>query len=545
MDNTNKTKVTPQVYFLGNILERISKGELRVPNFQRPFVWKPDDMIALFESIENGYPVGSLLFWRTEQNYMSLSNIGPYKIPSRPNSPINFILDGHQRLSTLYGILTNPTNKAFIEDDNSWRWTLYYDLREKKFIHVRKGFPEPHYIRLNSLLQTIEFLKESRRIETDCKEDAIKYIEQAEKIAQTIREYQIAITQIEGGDLDSAVNIFSRLNSKGIVISEDRMYSALTYKEGYTQFNLSERIDSMQDKLIEFNFSGFKRMSIFRVILAAAGRNIYTKGKLDIFTDEKNINLEEIVNNSEESLLKAVKFLRDDLHIPDDKFLPYNLQLIVISEFFRLCKNPSQHKLDTLKKWFWITSFVGLDTPNTSKVKDTLEEMRKFALSENELFSFKAVNFTEEAQPFPNSFNLTSARVRAYVLFLHALNPRSLDDDELNSGEALSKYGYRALHYIIRRGSQLSNRILLGPIKYGQAKKILKQEYNRLSENEELLKSHALTLEALQALKDGNDDKFLDLREKELIRLERDFMKKKGVVPNNNLLPQDPLNDSD
>src|SRR4051812_32598915 len=100
METISKTKVTPQVFFLGNILERISKGELRVPKFQRPFVWKPEDMIALFESIENGYPVGSLLFWRTDSDYLSLSTIGPYIIPPNLSAPNNFILDGHQRLST-------------------------------------------------------------------------------------------------------------------------------------------------------------------------------------------------------------------------------------------------------------------------------------------------------------------------------------------------------------------------------------------------------------------------------------------------------------
>jgi hypothetical protein len=547
MESVTKTKVTPQVYFLGNILERISRGELRVPKFQRPFVWKPEDMIALFESIENGYPVGSLLFWRTDSQYLSLSNIGPYIIPHNSGSPTNFILDGHQRLSTLYGILTNPSNKEKISEANDWQWALFYDLKEKKFTHVRKGKPEPHYIKLYSLLQTIEFLKESRRIEKECKNEGIKYIEHAEKLAQIIREYQIAITQIEGGDLDSAVNIFSRLNSKGIVISEDRMYSALTYKEGQSHFNLSDRIDMIQEKLIEFNFSGILRMSIFRAILAAAGRNIYTQGKLDIFTQENNLNLAEIVNKCEDSLLKAVRFLKNEIHVSDDKFLPYNLQLIVLSEFFRLCPDPENLvKLNLLKRWFWVTSFVGLDTPNTSKVKAALEEMREFAICEDpSIFSFKVVNFSEEAQPYPTSFNLTSARVRAYVLFLQSLNPKPLNNDNFDPEETLSKYGYRALHYIISKGSQLSNRILLGPIKHAYAKKILKHESILFPIDDEVLKSHAITREALEALKNGDDNRFLELREKELIKLEREFMRKNGVVPNSSSIPQETISDTE
>jgi len=74
MVSQTKTSVSPKIYFLGQIIDLISTGELRVPNFQRPFVWKPEDMIALFESIENGYPIGSLLFWKTQNKYNILPN---------------------------------------------------------------------------------------------------------------------------------------------------------------------------------------------------------------------------------------------------------------------------------------------------------------------------------------------------------------------------------------------------------------------------------------------------------------------------------------
>lgn len=545
MVNQTKTSVSPKIYFLGQIIELISIGELRVPNFQRPFVWKPEDMIALFESIENGYPIGSLLFWKTQNKYNILPNIGPYKIPDNKTTNINLILDGHQRLSTLYGILSNPNKKTIFVEENYWRWELYYDLKDRMFLHIRKGNPEPHYIKLNSLLKTIDFLKEANRINVECKVHADKYIERAEKLAQIFREYQIATTQIDGGDLDSAVNIFSRLNSKGTPISEDRMYSALTYKEGKNQFNLSVRIDDILEKLSDYSFGGIKRMSIFRSILAAAGKNIYTKGRLNIFEDKK-LDIPLIVNNCEQSLIKAVRFLKEEIRVPDDKFLPYNLQLIVLSEFFRLNPNPSNDITSLVKQWFWVTSYVGLDTPNTSKTRQVVEEMREFAKSNDANYRFKLVNFDDEAQPFPSRFNLTSARVRVYVLFLLSLNPKSLNGLSFDPDNAL-KEGYKALPYIISRGSQLSNRILLGNVKYGFAKKILKRE-NGLFGNgisEETLNSHAINLDAYSAIQNGYEEQFLELREKELIKSEREFMESKGVRPSNIISPQEPLIDTE
>lgn len=221
MKNQIKTRMKLNVKFLVTILTEISNGELGVPYFHRKFVWKPKSIIALFDSIINGYPIGNLTLWETENKYKSLNSLGPYKILNEDSPNINLILDGHQRLAALYGVLTNPQTKEIVNNQNFWRWEIFYDLKNEILIHIQKGKPEPYHVKLSSLLKTLDFLKESRRIADNCGNNAEKYIERAEKLTQIIREYQIAITQIEGGDLDSAVNIYSRLNFIGMNISEN------------------------------------------------------------------------------------------------------------------------------------------------------------------------------------------------------------------------------------------------------------------------------------------------------------------------------------
>ena len=198
------------------------------------------------------------------------------------------------------------------------------------------------------------------------------------------------------------------------------------------------------------------------------------------------------------------------------------------------------------RQWFWITSYVGLDTPNTSKTRQIVEEMREFAKSNNANYNFKLVNFDEEAQPFPNRFNSISARVRVYVLYLLSLNPKSLNGVNFDPDDAL-KEGYKALPYIISRGSQLSNRILLGDVKYGFAKKILKRKSELFGTalSKDILESHAINQNAYFAIQAGNEELFLELREKELINGERKFMESKGVQPSNILNPQEPLIDTE
>ena len=62
-----RTEVVSEVVFLGKLVERIAAGKIRVPRFQRDFVWKQQDMHALLDSVFQGFPIGSILVWDTEK----------------------------------------------------------------------------------------------------------------------------------------------------------------------------------------------------------------------------------------------------------------------------------------------------------------------------------------------------------------------------------------------------------------------------------------------------------------------------------------------
>ncbi len=61
--------VRPDKSRLINILEDINKGRIKIPVFQRDYVWEEKQILELFDSMEKGYPIGSLLFWKPENEY--------------------------------------------------------------------------------------------------------------------------------------------------------------------------------------------------------------------------------------------------------------------------------------------------------------------------------------------------------------------------------------------------------------------------------------------------------------------------------------------
>lgn len=71
-------------YAIRKLLEGVYNGQVRIPAFQRGFVWEPLRVAHFLDSIYKGYPFGSLLFWLTNERLISDRRLGPYELPE-PN----------------------------------------------------------------------------------------------------------------------------------------------------------------------------------------------------------------------------------------------------------------------------------------------------------------------------------------------------------------------------------------------------------------------------------------------------------------------------
>jgi Protein of unknown function DUF262 len=75
-------------------IERVTAGQLRVPAFQRGFVWDIERVAYLMDSIYKDYPFGALILWRTKTQLRSERTLGPFELPDRdPDYPIDYVLD--------------------------------------------------------------------------------------------------------------------------------------------------------------------------------------------------------------------------------------------------------------------------------------------------------------------------------------------------------------------------------------------------------------------------------------------------------------------
>jgi uncharacterized protein with ParB-like and HNH nuclease domain len=139
-----------------SLMDDISSGRLKIPQFQREFVWDIKKSAGLLDSIVKGYPIGTFIFWKTRDRLRSVKDIGNLNLPEPdPGDYVNFVLDGQQRITSLFAAFKGEKiirNDGKIEDFSE----IYIDLdanEDEKIVttEIQDGSME-HLIKLKDLL---------------------------------------------------------------------------------------------------------------------------------------------------------------------------------------------------------------------------------------------------------------------------------------------------------------------------------------------------------------------------------------------------------
>ena len=413
--------IETNIRLLSHLLEDLRSGKLQIPPFQREFVWTREKVKQLFESINQNYPIGSLILWKPalDMGWRNRSNIGSFFIPSEGKGV--YILDGYQRVSSVFGCLTNPEKTNLKCDKEDWQsfFSLYYDLEDESFLYLRSGIqPLPYQVPVHILMSTSDFRQYSRKhIENSnmSSEKIDLYLDRADAISGRLLSYQVACIEITNANIEEAVDIFARINSRGTDITFDWMVNALSYNNG--KFKFADLIDELQEKLKEYNYDGISRNTLFRCYQSAFGK-LYID-QTDIESLARRPDFPSVANDLGKHIVKAVQFLHNDMKVIEYKLLPYPTQLIFIMEFFRSLKCPTEQQMEELRKWFWITTYSNYFTINSLTNQRKAYEHFVNYLKGNETEMLYTENHAVRYQTleFPKIVRMDAVRNKAIVLF--------------------------------------------------------------------------------------------------------------------------------
>ncbi len=326
-------------------IENIHKRKYLLPAIQREFVWKPEQIEMLFDSLMRDYPISSFLFWEVEkesvnkfQFYEFIRNYHEKKNRHNPKANLNgeneiiAILDGQQRLTSLYiglkGTYSYKLPRKRWETDSAFpERFLCLNLTEKapeegneyifKFLTKKeienseigyKWFVVGDILKFEDLyeINTLLYEKEFDDFDNTQKKFASKALG---KLYKVIRDNKSINFFLERGEsLDKVLNIFIRVNSGGTKLSySDLLLSIATaqWKEKDAREEISRLVDEINS--IGNGFSVSKDLVLKSSLILSGLKNIAFK--VDNFNQENMLLIEKKWDNISKSLKLAFELV--------------------------------------------------------------------------------------------------------------------------------------------------------------------------------------------------------------------------------------------
>jgi len=244
---------------LDELLMRIKKKDIVLPEFQREYIWTLEQSKQLIVSLFRSYPVGAFLFWNTD-NPPEIKNIAVNK--DKIGSVI-VILDGQQRLTTLYLLIKNELPPYYIKKDIEHDPRhLYFNLQSGEFLYYK-----PKEMKNNPLwVKVIDCFSEDSSISPiaiakELAEDDSKAIKIADILYNNLTKLKnilkiiFPVQYIPGeAGIDESIDIFDRVNSLGTKLSDaDLALTHITGKWPEARRILKQKIRELEEKNYYFN----------------------------------------------------------------------------------------------------------------------------------------------------------------------------------------------------------------------------------------------------------------------------------------------------
>jgi hypothetical protein len=332
-------KITVRPDTLPNLIADIAKGNYRIPQFQREFVWTSKKIIELFDSIYQEFPIGSLFFWKAgkEHNKLFRHTVNFDAKPVGDDDNISYILDGQQRSTSLYVTLNGLT----IDEVDYSR--ICFDLVDEKF--TERSADDQRYVSVSSLWGA-DAMMMSQQLPP---ENLPTYI----RCWQTLRTYPLSMVEVRDKDLAEVCKIFQRINQGGKRLDRFDLIAATTFSP---DFDLRERFKEDLIRPLKESRFGAIAPSILTQLLALNKFGAATeKNEFSLTADVIKTNW----NDAVESVLLAADTLRKSVGVLDYDFLPYDAILTLLAYYFLKSgkRSLSAEHMEWVQRWFWRSSF--------------------------------------------------------------------------------------------------------------------------------------------------------------------------------------------
>ena len=206
-------------YPLNYLMTSIDSGDIALPDLQRPFVWKNVKVRNLFDSLYKGLPVGMLILWKINESNGEFKPIGD---PDKNTTPTKLIIDGQQRLTALYSVITGS---KVIDSDYKERaikiaynpFTEEFEVQNSSILKDPKWVSNITDIFKGDIFSYMnEFFTNLDEKRPDLKYDKLEIQNNINSLKSLENTYQFSAIELSASlDPEEVSEIFVRINSTG------------------------------------------------------------------------------------------------------------------------------------------------------------------------------------------------------------------------------------------------------------------------------------------------------------------------------------------
>lgn len=366
----------------------IERGELRLPEMQRRYVWKSTRVRDLLDSLYRGYPSGAILLWETDEKVP----LQAFSVPQQnnPYQSTRLLLDGQQRLTSLSAVirgepvsvrgrlkpiellfnLEHPDQLAFVtevDEESNDDEELAGDEADSSDDELQRRFDKMTFVVATRKLEQLpQWVKVSEVFSTD--EDA-PFLERAgiEKVSDPrfkkysqrlarlrgIRNYIYRMDVLERSlSYDEVTEIFVRVNSLGAKLrSSDLALAQITAKWR----NSLKTFQAFQHQCTQAGFDLDLGIYLKNLVAFATGQSRFlTVGNLSLDT------LQSAWNASCEGMEFALNFLKSNAGIDSPALLSSPFILVTLAYYGHKREYHISHEeSDQLRFWVLIANAKG------------------------------------------------------------------------------------------------------------------------------------------------------------------------------------------
>lgn len=405
------------------LVSNIESGQVKIPQFQRDFVWSVAKAAELMDSIIKGYPIGTFIFWKTKERLRSVRDLGGIELRGpKKGDFVNYVLDGQQRLTSLFacfkGAEVSRADSNKVDDFSK----IYVDLDasedEQIVITDISEKADMSYISILDLLGG-DFVVLAQY--------PCHYRDKLKSYQNRIESYQYPIISISDAPIDVATEIFTRINVGGKQLTLFEIMVAKTF-DADKDFDLSEKYGELIAELQTRDYETIPDSAVLQavaiIISGECSRKVILKIDKEQFIDAWG--------TATDAIKTAVGYFRDVYRIPVSKLLPYPALIVPFAYFFAKNAKSKRHPAGEQKKYlqdfFWRCS-LGNRYSNAVASKLAQDAKRIDKIISEELPSYDwAIDSSVEFITDNGWFSTGRSYIKAILCILSFLQPRSFGD---------------------------------------------------------------------------------------------------------------------